>query len=768
VAERVRTDVDQFQRLPPSQRLPAGAVAFFRFAAVGGLGYVVNLVLFALLVRAGADALPAAVTSWTVAALHNYTLNRCWTFREARGPTARQGAQFLLVSLGGLAVNLLVLELLVVLGTPHLLAQALALAAALPVNFAGSRLWVFGPAAPEAAAPARVYAPGRKPDRVRAVVCIPTYNERRNLEPMLLALEEILGPDDVALVIDDGSPDGTGALADHLADRLGFVQVLHRPAKQGLGRAYREGFRHALGLGCAYAVELDCDFSHDPRDIPRLIAAARGSGLALGSRYVEGGSADGLRGLRRLLSRGGSLYSRLVLGVKTRDLTGGFKCYRRDVLEAIDPDTLSASGYAFQIEGTYRAARAGFPAAEVPIDFGDRKEGASKMSGAIAAEALWRVPWMRLSVVLAGERARAYATVLGWWLLSRVLVFTAVTIVQLVGWPRRSWYLGVGNHPFSLLNGWDGRWYRMVAEGGYLVLPHHQSDTAFFPLFPLLISLLGGIGMSPEAAGLLVANAGLVVALLALYELTRLWVDESTARRAAVYAAIFPVGYAFSMAYPESILVAAMALAGVLAARGRWRGAAACAAVGAIARPEAIFLVLPLGALAIRRWRTASSRERAHMLTAVGAAPAALGGLMLYHWRTFGDPIAFSTAQQAWGRRFSVDGVHRAIVELAHSPGTENVWLFRDAAFCVLYVLCLALAIRVGVPKSWTLAGALIVLLPVWSGSFTSDARFGMVALPVYSGLAALGRRAWLDRTLRVTSLALLTAAAATILLRWP
>jgi hypothetical protein len=235
-----------------------------------------------------------------------------------------------------------------------------------------------------------------------------------------------------------------------------------------------------------------------------------------------------------------------------------------------------------------------------------------------------------------------------------------------------------------------------------------------------------------------------------------------------VYAAIFPVGYVFSMAYPESILVATMALAGVFAARGQWRAAAVAAAVAALTRPEAIFLVLPLEALALRRWRSADTQERARALAAVGAAPAALAGLMLYHWRIFGDPIAFSTAQQAWGRRLSLDGVHRAIEELARSPGTYNVWLFRDAAFCVLYVLCLAIAFRVGVPKSWTVAGALIVLLPLWSGSFTSDARFGMAALPVYSGLAVLGRRAWLDWALRFAGLGLLTAAAATILLRWP
>ena len=232
---------------------------------------------------------------------------------------------------------------------------------------------------------------------VRAVVCLPTYNERENLEPMLTAL----GPHGVeVLVIDDGSPDGTGDLADRLAERLPYVSVLHRPRKEGLGPAYLAGFRRALADGAELVLEMDCDFSHDPADVPRLIAAAeRGADLVLGSRYVRGGSVGNWGLGRRIVSRGGSLYAQLLLQAPVRDLTGGFKCYRRAVLEAIDLDAVRSKGYAFQIETTYRALRAGFRVEEIPITFVDREEGGSKMSNAIVVEAVWKVPALRLAAL---------------------------------------------------------------------------------------------------------------------------------------------------------------------------------------------------------------------------------------------------------------------------------------------------------------------------------------------------------------------------------
>jgi dolichol-phosphate mannosyltransferase len=228
---------------------------------------------------------------------------------------------------------------------------------------------------------------------VRVVVCLPTYNERENLERMVRAL----GDHGVSvLVVDDNSPDGTGELADRLARELEYVDVLHRPRKEGLGPAYLAGFRRALAEGAELVFEMDCDFSHDPADVPRLIAATQDGDLALGSRYVPGGSVGNWGLVRRVVSAGGSLYARLLLGVGIRDLTGGFKCYRRAVLETIDLDAISSRGYAFQIETTYRALRAGFCVVEVPIAFVDREEGGSKMSRSIVLEAVWRVPLLRL------------------------------------------------------------------------------------------------------------------------------------------------------------------------------------------------------------------------------------------------------------------------------------------------------------------------------------------------------------------------------------
>jgi dolichol-phosphate mannosyltransferase len=230
-----------------------------------------------------------------------------------------------------------------------------------------------------------------------ATVCLPTYNECENLEKMVRALE----PHGVrVLVVDDNSPDGTGEIAERLAAELDFVSVLHRPRKEGLGPAYLAGFRQALADGAAYVLELDCDFSHDPADVPRLLAACdAGADLALGSRYVPGGGTVNWGLVRRLVSWGGSFYARVLLGVRIRDLTGGFKCFRRAVLETLDLDAVDSKGYAFQIETTYRVLRKGFRVVEVPIRFVDRTEGHSKMSRAIVLEAVWKVPLLRLAAL---------------------------------------------------------------------------------------------------------------------------------------------------------------------------------------------------------------------------------------------------------------------------------------------------------------------------------------------------------------------------------
>ena len=231
----------------------------------------------------------------------------------------------------------------------------------------------------------------------RAVLCLPTYDERENLEAMIVALGEVLDTsEDRVLVIDDGSPDGTGEIADRLAAERGWVSVLHRETKEGIGPAYVAGFRRALSEDAELVLEMDCDFSHNPADVPRLIAATDDADLVLGSRYTPGGGTANWGLARRIVSRGGCLYAQVLLGMRVRDLTGGFKCFRRATLEAIDLDALSAHGYAFQIETTYRVRKAGLRIEEVPITFVERRAGASKMTGSIVAEAMWKVPLLRL------------------------------------------------------------------------------------------------------------------------------------------------------------------------------------------------------------------------------------------------------------------------------------------------------------------------------------------------------------------------------------
>jgi dolichol-phosphate mannosyltransferase len=229
---------------------------------------------------------------------------------------------------------------------------------------------------------------------------LPTYNEAENVEAILTAAGEVLAaasPNGFRiLVVDDGSPDGTGELADAMAERHDWVQVLHRTEKGGIGPAYLAGFDHALRAEAGYVMEMDSDFSHDPADLARLLEAARGGAdLVLGSRYVPGGGVADWGPVRRFISEGGSTYARIVLGLDVKDLTGGFKCFRREVLEAISFDEVRSRGYAFQVELTYRAVQAGFKVQEVPITFRDRDLGTSKMSWKIVAEAMWLVPLLR-------------------------------------------------------------------------------------------------------------------------------------------------------------------------------------------------------------------------------------------------------------------------------------------------------------------------------------------------------------------------------------
>jgi dolichol-phosphate mannosyltransferase len=234
-------------------------------------------------------------------------------------------------------------------------------------------------------------APTRK-----ALVCLPTYDERENLPPMVEAILAAVPQVDI-LVVDDNSPDGTGQVADGIAAREARVHVLHRRGKEGLGKAYLAAFAWALERGYGLVLEMDCDFSHDPKYLPAMLARAEQADLVLGSRYVSGGGTVNWGLSRQVISRGGSLYARIILGLPVRDLTGGFKCFRREVLEAIDLASVECTGYAFQIELTFRAFRKGFRVAEIPIVFADRRAGHSKMSRRIVLEAVRKVWSIRFS-----------------------------------------------------------------------------------------------------------------------------------------------------------------------------------------------------------------------------------------------------------------------------------------------------------------------------------------------------------------------------------
>jgi dolichol-phosphate mannosyltransferase len=240
---------------------------------------------------------------------------------------------------------------------------------------------------------------------------MPTYNERANIDGIVRAataeLEQAAPDIHRILIVDDNSPDGTGALADALAAELETVEVLHRPGKGGLGQAYLAGFARALAGGAELVIEMDADFSHEPRYLPQLLAASQDADLVLGSRYVPGGGVRDWGLLRRLISRGGGIYARWILRVSVQDLTGGFKCIRRSVLESIDLGSVRAEGYVFQIEVTYRALLAGFTVREIPIVFVDRAAGKSKMSSRIALEAMWLVPVIKRDAVAALARAAA-------------------------------------------------------------------------------------------------------------------------------------------------------------------------------------------------------------------------------------------------------------------------------------------------------------------------------------------------------------------------
>jgi hypothetical protein len=366
----------------------------------------------------------------------------------------------------------------------------------------------------------------------------------------------------------------------------------------------------------------------------------------------------------------------------------------------------------------------------------------------------------------ASQRLRAFAWIAGWWFAGRaVIVATAVVVHRFgpTGWIK----LVEHSHSLGPLEAWDARWYRMVASSGYLLVPGRQSDPAFFPLFPALLRAGHAVGLGYTTSGLVFANAGFLLALVAFYALTKTMLGEVMARRSTAYLAVFPFGFAFSMVYPESIVLALIAFAALAALRGRWGWAAACAAAAALARPEGLFVALPLAALAWQQRHAMSPRARGVALGAVLAPFAAIGSFSLYLWNVIGDPMAWSQAQRAWGRAFSPLGLVHSIEGLGRAF-SHDAWVTRDVIAVVLYLGLLAVAARAGVSWPWIVSGLAIVVLPLFSGSFDSIDRFGLLAPAAFWGLAALGRDPRLHRLILGVSVPLLAAAIVVLPLRFP
>jgi hypothetical protein len=373
---------------------------------------------------------------------------------------------------------------------------------------------------------------------------------------------------------------------------------------------------------------------------------------------------------------------------------------------------------------------------------------------------------VRPASALAVPRTRALTWVAGWWIAGRTVV--AVTAVLVHRFGPSGWIRNVEHaHALGPLQAWDGRWYRMVADSGYLLVPGRQSDPAFFPLFPVLLRGGHALGLGYSASGLVIANAGFLLALVAFYALTNSLLGEGMARRSTAYLAVFPFGYVFSMVYPESIVLALIAFAALAGMRRRWGWAAACAAAAALARPEGLFVALPLAMLAWQQRHVLSPRARGLALGAVLAPFAAIASFSLYLWTVLGDPMAWSQAERAWGRHFSPLGVVRTLEGLG-GAFAHDAWVTRDVAAVVIYAVLLVAAARAGVPWPWLLSGLAIVFLPLFSGSFDSVSRFGLLAPAAFWGLAAIGRDPRANRLILMVSVPLLAAAIVVLPLRFP
>jgi hypothetical protein len=345
------------------------------------------------------------------------------------------------------------------------------------------------------------------------------------------------------------------------------------------------------------------------------------------------------------------------------------------------------------------------------------------------------------------ERIRARLWLIGWWALGRLIVVATALAIRPSG---------------SVLGFWDGRWYRTVARDGYLLVPGRQSDPAFFPFFPVVLRSAHDLGLSYAVVGPLVSNLALLAALALFEALTRNLFGPQLARRATIYLAVFPLGYVFSMTYPESMVLVLMLGAALAALRRSWWLAAACGAAAGVTRPEGVFITLPLAAIAWSQRRSLGPIGRGAAAGAVVAPAAALASYPLYLSDVVHDPLAWQRAQRAWGRHFHALGMISAVERLPVTLG-HNAWLVRDVIAFVLYLALLAVAWRMRTPPSWLLAGIAIVVIPVFSGGFDSIGRFGLLVPPLFWALARLGRRPRVDLAIRAASITLLLGATLTI-----
>ena len=365
------------------------------------------------------------------------------------------------------------------------------------------------------------------------------------------------------------------------------------------------------------------------------------------------------------------------------------------------------------------------------------------------------------------RRSIAFPGYLRWFAASRIGVLAGFLVLYARG-PVGYFGPRLERSPLDLLGAWDGVWYVRVAAHGYLLVPGHQSDPAFFPLFPILIRGAHALGLPYAAAGALIANVSAAAAAVGFYRLGCRLLPERVASRATVLLALSPMGFVLSMGYPESLLLALVVFAALSALDGRWRLAALLAALGVLTRPEALLLAIPFTAIARREWPALAAGQRGRAIAAVLAGPAALSSFLLYLQWDLGNARAWGQAEELWGRSFRLLGPLRAIERLPQLVGT-NPWLVRDAALLVVYLGLLVIAARrTSLGPAWILAGAFVLVLPLFSGTVESEGRFGLLALPVYWGAASFAPSPRLERALRFGLLALGVGAVLTLPFVWP